>query len=140
MATVLHLTIPGRPAAWRLGRRAGQAAFFKDTECRKFQKRVAAEAAKRCKKPLHINKEVWLTIYVYLHYSQTYRLLNESGHWRKQVPDLTNVVKAIEDALTGIVYDDDIQVKEIRASRLWTSQDKNERIEITVEDFNLLRT
>ena len=51
-------------------------------------------------------------------------------HWHAQRPDLVNLLKCIEDALTGIVWKDDSQVAEIDAAKFWAQRDA---VEITVE-------
>lgn len=50
------------------------------------------------------------------------------GHTVK--PDLSKLVRAAEDALTGIVYEDDSQIVHIMAAKAYG---ETERVEITVE-------
>jgi len=47
-----------------------------------------------------------------------------------QRPDLVNLLKCLEDALTGIVWRDDSQVAEIDAAKFWAQRDA---VEVTVE-------
>lgn len=47
-----------------------------------------------------------------------------------QRPDLINLIKCMEDALTGIIWKDDACVSEIDAAKFWCETD---RIEIKVE-------
>jgi crossover junction endodeoxyribonuclease RusA len=49
-----------------------------------------------------------------------------------QVPDLSNLVKAIEDGLNGIAYQDDRQVCSIKAMRIEVPQKCLERAEVQV--------
>jgi Holliday junction resolvase RusA-like endonuclease len=65
-----------------------------------------------------------------------------ASSWRKtkprplavhtQKPDLTNLVKAVEDALTGIAYRDDAQVCETVVSKVKLRQGEPARVEIEV--------
>ena len=48
------------------------------------------------------------------------------------MPDLTSCVRAVEDALTGIVYDDDCQIVEQATSKNYVD-DKAARVEVRVE-------
>lgn len=49
-----------------------------------------------------------------------------------QTPDLAKLVRAIEDAMSGVVYRDDRQICQYgETSRQWT--EKAERVEITIE-------
>lgn len=51
-----------------------------------------------------------------------------------RIPDLDNLVKAISDALNGVWYDDDLQVREIHAQRIMVKKGK-ELAEIKMEVF-----
>jgi Holliday junction resolvase RusA-like endonuclease len=47
--------------------------------------------------------------------------------WHVSRPDLDNIIKAVLDALNGIVFDDDAAVCELVASKKY---DDNERVEV----------
>lgn len=49
-------------------------------------------------------------------------------------PDLTNIVKRVEDALTGIAWKDDCQVVETHASKMWGETDS---VEVCVEAISV---
>jgi Holliday junction resolvase RusA-like endonuclease len=51
------------------------------------------------------------------------RTVKEKGDWHTQRPDTTNVIKAIEDGLNGIAYEDDSQIVRIEATKQWASDD-----------------
>ena len=55
-------------------------------------------------------------------------------HWHAQRPDLVNLMKCLEDALTGIVWKDDSQVAEIDAAKFWAQRDA---VEVTVEKLRV---
>ena len=37
-----------------------------------------------------------------------------------QLPDQTNLIKAVEDGLNGIAYEDDQQVADLSVRKMWT--------------------
>ena len=49
---------------------------------------------------------------------------NPDSHIKK--PDLSNLIKSVEDAMNGIVYKDDSQIKNIVASKQYGESDKIE--------------
>jgi Holliday junction resolvase RusA-like endonuclease len=52
--------------------------------------------------------------------------------WSITKPDLSNVVKSIEDALLGLAYEDDRQVAEIEASKWECAKDKEPYVLVNV--------
>lgn len=50
--------------------------------------------------------------------------------WHIQTPDISKLARAIEDAMTGVVYADDKQICEETLTKQWTCQ--QERVEIAV--------
>ena len=54
-----------------------------------------------------------------------------------QTPDLSNLIKAIEDGLNTIAYKDDKQIDYIVARRIWVPQKSQERAEIYVTEGGL---
>jgi len=52
---------------------------------------------------------------------------------RGKKPDLSNLTKAIEDALNKIIWEDDVQVAYSEATRIF-SESEPERVEIVVEE------
>jgi Holliday junction resolvase RusA-like endonuclease len=53
--------------------------------------------------------------------------------WPTTEPDLTKLVRAVEDALTGVCWRDDAQIVEQNAAKLYAAQ---VRCEIRVEDLD----
>lgn len=42
-----------------------------------------------------------------------------AAHWHTSKPDASNVLKAVEDAMNGIVYRDDSQIAEVSVSKVY---------------------
>lgn len=55
-----------------------------------------------------------------------------NGHWKDTRPDLSNLVKLIEDALIGVVYGDDGQ---IAGSTSFKTYDEAAEIKVTVAEL-----
>jgi len=63
------------------------------------------------------------------------RLLRRgAGLYKPSKPDLSKLVRAIEDAMTGIVYRDDAQITSLHATKLYSSE---ARTSITIEESEL---
>jgi Holliday junction resolvase RusA-like endonuclease len=45
---------------------------------------------------------------------------NLEGKPHKKKPDLSNLIKFVEDVMNGLVYDDDRQIVEIIATKSWS--------------------
>lgn len=54
------------------------------------------------------------------------------GNYHKQRPDLSNLIKFIEDASSGILYKDDAIIASIGAYKIW---DENPRTEFTLVEI-----
>lgn len=51
----------------------------------------------------------------------------------KQMPDVDKLLRAIEDALTGIVYKDDAQVDEVHATKKWAELGEQPGVVIIID-------
>ena len=120
----IRLVIPGRPVPKqrpRLGIRGRSAYVYTPAETVAYEQMVRAVAMTVCRAPYAGPVELRLTVY-----------------FRKgRTPDLTNVVKAIEDGLTGVAYIDDAQVKRVVAEM---DNDEFERAEVEVAPFEEAQT
>lgn len=48
-------------------------------------------------------------------------------------PDLSNLVKGVEDALNGVMWKDDSQITELTLSKLYDYMDRRPRIDVQIE-------
>ena len=55
--------------------------------------------------------------------------MREGRDWPSKRPDLTNVVKCVEDGLNGILYKDDAQIVDLTVRKFWSDEP---RIEVIV--------
>lgn len=53
--------------------------------------------------------------------------------WHASKPDLENIVKAFQDALTGIIWADDSQIAELQASKVYAAGDEQPHVEAEIE-------
>lgn len=90
-------------------------------------------------------QEVW-TDAVYAEFE--FHLCRPKGHYRsgknahllkdsapprhKQSPDTLKMARAVEDAMTGIVYADDSQIDDSRYRKKWVGRDETPGVKVTV--------
>lgn len=113
------VVIPGRPvpkARPRLAVRGRTAYVYTPPETVAYQEFVRMCALARIRQP--IEGPVGMRVVLYF-----------AG---RRTPDLTNVVKAIEDGMTGTVYRDDSQVKCLVAEMRQVESRSEERAEVEV--------
>jgi len=67
---------------------------------------------------------------------RSYMLKDNSPVYHTKTPDLSNLIKFVEDALQGVngFYKDDSQIVELRASKRY-SQTHNPRTEIIIDEY-----
>lgn len=107
----------GRP---RLGRRGA----FTDPATRKYEAALKATARAQCgAKPLPL--PVLLKIRFIMPVPK-----NPVRTWHTVKPDLDNMIKAICDALNGVVWIDDSQVYAVDAAKLYDLTNPTPRIEV----------
>jgi len=130
----VRFTVPVMPVPWRIGA-TKKGIIYIDKHTRRFQKAVSSVAVQFRDRKIPYPKPVFLHITVFLHYRvETFRMQDFSGGWNVKVPDNTNILKAVEDALTGILYDDDVQVISNGCSRVWVPSQESGKIYITVKE------
>lgn len=63
----------------------------------------------------------------------TWRREQKKGHWSIKKPDASNVLKIVEDALTGIAYVDDRQIAYAMVTKRVGSQGESPYVEVSVK-------
>lgn len=111
----VNLTIPGKPPT-KLRARKGRGGFYTPKETKQAMNKIALYGIAKGKK---LEGNLKLTLRAY------YRT--------KKHGDLDNIIKVIMDSCQGIIFENDLQIKEIYAI-LKTEQD-NERTEIEIEEI-----
>jgi len=115
----ISFIVPGRPVPKkrpRVAYRRRGVVTYTPKETKDYEEAVGWAARPHFPRPLE--GPVKLTIRIFL-----------SG--RRNEPDCTNIVKAVEDGCNGIVYVDDRQVKELHA---YVLHDEEERVEVEVAE------
>jgi Holliday junction resolvase RusA-like endonuclease len=127
MTIQIMFSVYGDPVAKarpRFAKRGNHIHTYTAEKTKNYETEVAlmAKAAMGSSKPLESAVEV----FIYLTYAipQSYSkkraeacLSGEIKHTKK--PDLTNVIKAIEDGMNGIVYVDDSQITSIHSTKVF---------------------
>jgi len=116
---MIEFVVPGRPVP---AVRMTQRSKWVDPQAQRYleYKEFAGWIAKQAVKQKPINGQVAAKFRFYL---------KPKG----RNPDLSNLIKAIEDALNKIVWKDDVQVRHIDASMI-ISKDEPERAEVMVRE------
>ena len=56
------------------------------------------------------------------------------GQFNRQKPDASNLLKAVEDALNGVVYHDDSQIVQVRVTKEWSFEGAMELLFVNADD------
>ena len=89
--------------------------------------------AKRMEKPLAVSVDVYYSIPKSFTKRDRDEIIN-SGYTVKPITrgDIDNIVKSITDACNGVVYDDDIQIVQLSASK---NYGKVDCVHVTIEEL-----
>lgn len=119
-----------------VGRRGGKSyvQFFKQEQLRLYQESLAAMFMEQNSHAVLHEGEISLVFYFW-------RRLNlnemfEGRNTRTHVADATNLQKATEDALQGILYKNDRDIKDIRSHIVEQDQDTEPRILIAIGPYD----
>ena len=134
---MVSFTIPGNPVAQGRPRaaRRGNRIMMYDPKPSKDYKEYVAEIAKEYapEEPTEAALGVQMKIYREIPKSTTKKdrkLINEGLKRPVVRPDTDNYTKAILDALNGIIYKDDSQIVDLKASKYYSD---DPRVEIKIE-------
>ena len=121
----IEFTVPGEPVAKGRARafiRAGKIGHYTPDKTANYESLVRLFASRAMgNKPL-MTEAVWLTVDAYFSIPRSWPVRKQQDAEVLKVrkisrPDLSNVVKGVEDALNGVVWVDDSQVIQILASK-----------------------
>lgn len=134
---MISFTIPGKPVAQGRPRaaRRGNRIMMYDPKPSKDYKEYVAKIAKEYapEEPTEAALGVRMKIYREIPKSTTKKdrkLINEGLKRPVVRPDTDNYTKAILDALNGIIYKDDSQIVDLKASKYYSD---DPRVEIKIE-------
>jgi len=134
---MISFTIPGKPVAQGRPRaaRRGNRIMMYDPKPSKDYKEYVAKIAKEYapEEPTEAALGVQMKIYREIPKSTTKKdrkLINEGLKRPVVRPDTDNYTKAILDALNGIIYKDDSQIVDLKASKYYSD---DPRVEIKIE-------
>ena len=121
----IAITIPGKPFAWRRARSNGKFRF-KDSQTEAHEAALQAIVLRDVPKPLE--GPLRLTVSAVFAIPQSWSAKKRAAHlWRPhtQKPDLSNLIKHLEDGLNRIAWVDDSQIAEYGPCRkLWGDRDE----------------
>jgi Holliday junction resolvase RusA-like endonuclease len=125
--TVFGQPVPqGRPRAFRRGRFLG---FYDPPRSRSWKQEVRLQTRPfRPARPIQGPLAMEVHFILYRPKSLPRRLVH---HVRK--PDLDNFIKAVKDALKGLIYRDDSQIVRLSASKAYGDPP---RVELIIEEFS----
>jgi len=130
---MITVTIPGKPFAWRRARSQGKTRF-KDSETEAHEAALQAIVLQRMPEPL--SGPLRLSVRAVFKVPASWSKKKAEAHlWRAhtQKPDLSNIIKHLEDGLNRIAWVDDSQIAEYGPSgKVWG--DRDETI-ITIEQI-----
>lgn len=136
---MIEFTIPGEPTAKGRARsfvRNGHVAHFTPEKTARYEKLVKDAARKAMAGRPPIEQPVYLSVRAFLgigaSWSKKRQAAALAGLERPtKKPDLSNVIKAIEDGMNGIAFVDDSQIVRLSCSKHWSDQP---RVEISIAE------
>lgn len=119
------ITIPGKPFAWRRARSHGKIRF-KDGDTEAHEAALQAICLRHFNQP--IDGPVRLTVRAIFKIPASWSKKKAAAHiWRAhtQKPDLSNIIKHLEDGLNRIAWVDDSQIAEYGpCAKVWGDRDE----------------
>lgn len=138
---MIRFTVPGQPqgkgrakAARRKAKGGGEyVALITPEKTVAYEGLIAYAAQQAMNGDELIDRPVYLTVQAFFAFPKAMSGKKKAArdvHWHTGRPDTDNIVKAVGDALNGVVWRDDTQVALVKASKQY---DETPRLEITVE-------
>lgn len=130
MTRTINFTVPGVPVAKGRARsfiRAGHVAHYTPDQTARYENlvKLAARQAMGTWEPMQGAVELVLLLHmpVPASWSQKRRAAALSGQVRPTTkPDCSNVLKAVEDAMNGVVFVDDKQIADVTICKRYSAQ------------------
>ena len=121
-----RIVLKGRPQALKYNK--SKSRLYVPKEVKKWQQDLGYIYKEQYKK-IENRKRIMLKIFAYIKGTDKQIL---AGKGVARIPDLSNIVKAVENSLEGVAYDNDNQISCIVAQRILVSNEEDERIEIEI--------
>ena len=130
-----HLVIHGEPVPAGRPRFTRQGHVFDPKRSREYKRFVSQEARLQYHGPILQDKALSVHVKVYRHVQSS---VSKAERERRPIvkPDASNYLKLIEDALTGIVWEDDNLITDVSCSKYYSD---DPRIEVTVTETGAKR-
>jgi len=121
-----RIVLKGRPQALKYNK--SKSRLYVPKEVKKWQQDLGYIYKEQYKK-IENRKRIMLKIFAYIKGTDKQIL---AGKGVARIPDLSNIVKAVENSLEGVAYDNDNQISCIVAQRILVPSEEDERIEIEI--------
>lgn len=132
MTTPINITVLGKPHGWQRTDSKGSQRYTAP-KTRSYEKTVADEAALVMKPRQPMDGPVMLNVLAIFPIPVSWsKRKKAAANYVTTKPDADNILKAIADALNGIVYTDDKQVVDTFVRKRYGDQP---RVEITVQEM-----
>jgi len=135
----ISITVPGEPVAKARPRFTKNGHVYTPKKTAVYEQVIGLHARAAMKGHKILTGAVRLSVTAYMPIPQSWSLKQKTKAMAGQLrhtkrPDLSNIIKSVEDALNGIVYADDAQIDRYGESRKAFSSIP--RTEITVETLD----
>ena len=137
LGQVYTVTIPGDPIPWQRAGKSGARLYDKQKNEKilwglNFMKGFSQEALTG---PLSVDITFHMRVFQSLDkkYGQSIE-----GKTHYQVPDLSNLVKFLEDALNTVAWKDDALIAECHARKVWSYEPRTVITIVSLEDWRTL--
>ncbi len=128
----VQFEVPVSPVSYKLGKDC-RGNLHLTKRSRSFQEAIREIAVQQRGFYVHRPGEVEVMVLIFVRYRKTsFRMPGFLGRYLQQVPVCTNVQKAVEDAIKGVFFDDDVQVASISTTRVQVETPDQDVIRISV--------